>query len=188
MDFYCETCHRLCTSEKENCCYDPKIREVTAQDYCFLLVADDLHSEMLYDCFVNEGIECALKPAGKGYRSAFGFSLGNYIIYVLYSQYEQAKKIAEIFYPDPTNDLREDLIKHRDLWHINKRAYKRLRKKLKLESPGEIIDKLVDFVNTSDSILDKGVISSGPEGAHYVFVNNGELSFWFNSATYEIFT
>ena len=97
MNFYCESCKSLCGSEKECSCGNKNLREVTDKDYCFLLVADELHSKMLYDCFINNDIDCVLAPSGDGYRSALGLSLGNYIIYVLYSQYEQAENIVEFF-------------------------------------------------------------------------------------------
>ena len=60
-------------------------------------------------------------------------------------------------------------------------------KKLKLRSPDDIFDKVAEQVDKSDSISDNGVISSCIEGGHYILIKTDELSFWFNSATYEIF-
>ena len=187
VNYYCEQCKRLCESEKECNCGNKNLRVVTDQDYCFLLIADELRSKMLYDCFIDNGIDCILSPTGDGYRSALGLSLGKYIIYVLYSQYEQAENVVEFFDQDPTNDLRDDLINHRESWHINKRMHKKLCKKLKLKSPDDIFDKVEELVNKSDSISDNGVISSCVEGGHYILVKADEFKFWFNSATYEIF-
>ena len=186
MKYYCENCKRLCAFEKE-CLCGKKLRVPTSQDYCFLLEADELRSKMLQDCFINNGIDCILEPSGDGYRSALGLSLGNYIIYVLYSQYEQAENIVEFFNQDPTNDLSDDLIKHKELWYVNKRMQKRLCKKLKLKAPEDIFDKVLDIVENFDSISDDGLISSCIKGGHYISVNTDEFRFWFNSATYEIF-
>lgn len=187
MNFYCESCKRLCVTEKECLCGNQVLREVTAQDYCFLLVADELRSEILNDCFINNGIDSVLKPFGDGYRNALGLSLGNYIIYVLYSQYEQAKNLVEFFNQDPTNDLKQDLIKHRELWHINKRMQKRLCQKLKIKVPNDILDAIAELVEKSNSISDDGTISSCVKGGHYISVNTDHFKVLFNSATYEIF-
>lgn len=186
MNLYCEKCKRLCASEKECDCGNQNLREATDQDYCFLLVADEMHSKMLHDCFINNGIDSVLVPTGDGYRNALGLSLGKYIIYVLYSQYEQAKEIVEFFDQDPTKDLKDDLIKHRESWHMNKRMHKRLCKKLKLKSLDEVFDKVAELVDTADSISDNGVISSCVERGHYLLVKTGGVHFWFNSVTYEI--
>ena len=187
MKFYCESCKRLCVSEKECYCGNQNLREVTNQDYCFLLVADELRSQMLQDCFINDGIDCILVPMGDGYRSALGLSLGNYIVYVLYSQYEQAENIVEFFNQASINDLRDDLINHRESWHINKKMCKRLSKKLKLKSSDDILDKVAELIDKADSISDNGLIISCVEGGHYIWVKAEEFKFWFNSVTYEIF-
>lgn len=187
MNLYCEKCKRLCATEKECDCGNQNIREVTDQDYCFLLVADEVPSEMLQDCFANNGIDSVLVPTGDGYRSALGLSLGKFIIYVLYSQYEQAKEIVSFFHQDPTNELRDDLIQHRELWHINKKMHKRLCKKLKLNAAEDVFDQMAELVDKADSISDNGVIASCVQRGHYLLVKTGGLRFWFNSVTYEIF-
>lgn len=187
MNFYCESCKRLCATKKECLCGNQALREVTARDYCFLIVADELHSEMLNDCFISNGIDSVLKPFGDGYRNALGLPLGNYIIYVLYSQYEQAKNLVEFFNQDSTNDLKQDLIKHREFWNVSKRMHKRLCQKLKIKDANDVFDAVAKLVEKSNSISDDGAISSCIKGGHYISVNTDDFKVFFNSVTYEIF-
>ena len=186
MNYYCEQCKRLCESEKQCWCGNENLRVVTDQDYCFLLIAEEMHSKMLYDCFIDNGIDCVLLPAGDGYRSALGLSLGKYLIYVLYSQYEQAENIVEFFNQDPTNNLRVDLLSHRKSWNINKRMQKRLCKKLKLKSPDNLFDKVAELIDKSDSISNRGLPGSFIDAGYYIVVKTDEFKILFDSVTYEI--
>ena len=186
MELYCEKCKRLCVSEKECVCGCEMLREVTSQDYCFLLEANEAFAKMLEECFINNGIDSVLAPSGNGMRSAAGLTLGNFIVYVPYSQYDEAKNIVEFFSETDEVDLRTDIINHKELWNIDKKMKKRFCKKLKLEESDGLFDKISELLDSASAVSDEGRIPYCNQGGHYILVKSGELNFWFNSVTYEI--
>ena len=184
---YCENCKRVCVSERDCICGSDELREVTAQDYCYLLEVDETLARMFEEGFASDGIACVLVPSGNGCRSAFGLSLGNFIMFVQYRHYEQAKDAVDQYFQSIVDGIKSDLIEHRDRWNANKKTQKKLRKKLKLADGEDFFDGIYNFLCNAESVSDDGVITTSEDFGHYISVRSEKVSFWFNSATYEVF-
>lgn len=184
---YCERCKTICTNECCEFCGNKNLREAKNDDFCILTEIDETSAQMIEDALIEEGIKCVLIPSGNGARSAFGLSLGNYIIFVPFEHYEQAKDIKDSFYEDPTEKIREDLITNRGSWNIKKKNIRKMCKKLKLKDPEILLDEVQKLICRATAISDEGLISSCLECGHYLRVQNEALNFWVNSITYEIF-
>lgn len=185
---YCGICKILCYEEACVACGTVEIREVTSDDYCFLLESQTVFAEMLETALAENDIEVAMVPFGNGTRSAFGLDLGNYKIYVPYKHYDEALNVIDELSPDPTERLREELLSNFDSWHVNKKsAFRKISKKLNLPKNEDVFGYIKDIVTNAEKILDDGIISSCTEGGHYIAIIINGKKLWFNSATYEMF-
>ena len=185
---YCENCRAI--TEEEICavCGGKDLREVKADDYCFLMTCSENFGKMIYLSLKDSDIKCAMVPFGNGARNALGLNLENFRIYVPYEHYEEAKDIVAILSTDPTEKIREKLLENQEAWHVsNPRMLKKLCKRLKLKDDSKLMETVKGMVEAMPRITDGGLISSCPEGGHYIFIKTDEGKFWFNSVTFEIF-
>lgn len=183
---YCEKCKRVCASESDCICGGRAFREADPQDYCYLIETNEMLAKMLEDSFTSNDIKCVLVPSGNGYRSALGLSLGNFIIYVTYEKYNEAVDIVEYFDKSSSDNIREDLIEHKDSWNITPKMQKKFRKKMKLAEDEDLFEHINELLCNAADISDDGLIGSCQYCGHYITVRSEKLKFWFNSATYEI--
>ena len=185
---YCEDCRIICETDTCPLCDSDELREVTENDYCFLIECEEAMGEMLDDALSQQTIKAALMPYGDGARSALGLNLGYYRVYVPYKHYDEARDVATQLSLYPTESIREDLLENKERWHVRSNfAHKRMRKKLKLSEDEELIACVKEAVMNASEITDNGVISSCEEGGHYIAIQVKGRRVWFNSATYEIF-
>lgn len=183
--YFCEKCQQV--FEKNRCtnCGKDGLREVRDSDFCYLTTVEESFGKSLIECLKNEEIECAVIPVGNGVRSKFALSLGNYQIYVPYNRFDDAIKIMEFFTENTsTEKLKQKILSNKDKWHFeSKRAEKKIRKKLKIDSEIDILDYLEEKVEQAQTINDVGIMS---DAEHGLVVKSGGIILWFSSETFTI--
>lgn len=185
---YCEKCKMLSETEVCPMCESKKLREVTPEDYCFLLECERSFGDMLEEAMQKEALQCALVPCGTGVSTFFGLPLEHYEVYVPYRDYEKANEWVAFFSSTPkTEDLKAKLLENFDKWHIlSSFTTRKIRKKLKIEKGADVLAYLKCCVEKATSIEDKGFMYSFQNGGHGLAVEIGETTLWFSSESYEI--
>ena len=184
---YCEKCNSIVTLKYCPACGNKTIREVTSDDFCFLIECGQMHGEMLKDALQEEKIRCALVPWGDGVRSKLGLKLENYKVYVPYEHYERAREILAFNNKTESDNIKELLLANKDKWNIaNERAEKKLRKKLKIDDNVDIFEYIREGVKKSQDVKDRGFMGSFVPPAHGLTVKIGDVTLWFSAETFEI--
>ena len=185
---YCENCKNICDVEQCSFCGNEQMRDVKRDDFCFLLECGETFGEMLRSALTDKNIECVLIPFGNGARSALGLNLGNYRVYVPYQHYERSQEILDTLSCDPAPELKQSLLENLEAWHVkSKRTIKKLRKKLGIAENDDVFGYIRDAVTNATKVSDAGLISSCLYGGHYIKVQIGNNTIWFNSVTYELY-
>lgn len=94
--YYCEKCHRLC--EEDHClnCNKKNLREVSDDDYCFLIEKEMIWCEMLKEILTNYDIPYIYESTnGAAMGLNLGVSMERYQVFTPYAHYEQAKQIMK---------------------------------------------------------------------------------------------
>ena len=184
---YCEKCNTVVTLKYCPACGNKKIREVTSDDFCFLIECGQTYGEMLKDALQEEKIQCVLVPWGDGVRSKLGLKLENYKVYVPYEHYERAREILAFNNKTESDNIKELLLANKDKWNIaNERAEKKLRKKLKIDDNVDIFEYISEGVKKSQDVKDRGFMGSFVPPAHGLTVKIGDVTLWFSAETFEI--
>ena len=183
---YCENCKILCADDRCDHCGSTLLREPDSRDYCFLCEEDERLAKMLEGALQDQNIPTVLLPWGDGRRSAFGLTLGRFRIYVPYLHYEQATALFLFFDETPTEEVRQELLEHRALWHFDPKLEKKVRKKLKGKEDQQVFDRVEQLVCAAERLEQGGRIYTCPQGGYYILVKADGVRFWFNSATYEV--
>ena len=184
---YCEKCNTIVTLTCCPACGNKKIREVTSDDFCFLVECSQMYGEILKDALQEENIKCALLPWGNGVRSKLGLKLENYKIYVPYEHYERAREILAFYNESESDDIKELLLANKDKWNIaNTHAEKKIRKRLKIDENIDIFEYIREGVENSQDVKDRGLMYSFVPPAHGLTVKIGDVTLWFSAETFEI--
>ena len=185
---YCEKCNAIVTLEYCPACGNKKIREVTADDFCFLVECGQMYGDMLKDALQEEEIQCALIPCGKGVRSRFGLSLENYKVYVPYMHYERARELYNTLYHESESDnIKDLLLSNKDKWYIASEQTERyIRQRLKIDDDVDIFEYIREGVEKSQDVKNRGFMHSFILGANALTVKIGEVTLWFSDETFEI--
>lgn len=183
---YCEKCSLLSEGDRCDAC-GALLREPRADDFCLLTECEELFGESFAQSLREEGIACAARPVGDGYRSYLGLSLGARALYVPYCDYERASGMLSFFAEDLSlESLREKLLQNTDKWHIVKAStVKKIRKRLKLPPDADVMVGIKDFVTRAQSISDRGVMYCF-YGQHGLAVLLDGVTLWFSADGYEI--
>jgi hypothetical protein len=168
-------------------CYAEDLRAVRPQDLCFFSEEGIMYAQMLEGYLAEQEIPCLLVPVSKAARAALGLSFSTYKIYLPYQHFEDARAVAAVLNPNPTEELRKTLMGNRPAWHVLKKEERRLRKKLKLDKASDLMAAIEAAVLEAVQIMDQGAIDSCFLGGHFLRVDAGDRRFWFNSVTYEVF-
>ena len=183
---YCEKCNSIVTMEYCPACGNKKIREVTSDDFCFLVECAQMHGEMLNDALQEEAIQCALIPCGNGVRSKFALNLENYRVYVPYRHYERAKIIFNTLFNESDN-IKELLLTNKDRWNIaNERAENNIRQRLKIDNDVDIFEYIKEGVEKSQNVKNRGVMYTFLSEANWLTVKIGDVTLWFPDESFEI--
>ena len=184
---YCEKCNIIVTLNYCPACGNKKIREITSGDFCFLVECGQMHGEMLKDALQEEKIKCVLLPWGDGVRSKLGLKLENYKVYVPYEHYERAREILAFYNEAESDDTKELLLANKNKWHIaNERTEKKIRKRLKIDGAVDIFEYIMEGVEQSQDVKDRGFMSSFVPPAHGLTVKINNVTLWFSAETFEI--
>lgn len=184
---YCEKCNTIVTLEYCPACGNKKIREVSSDDFCFLVECGQAHGEILKDALQEEKIKCSLLPWGDGVRSKLGLKLENYRVYVPYEHYERAREILAFYNDAESDNIKELLLANKDKWNIaNERTEKKICKRLKIDNNVDIFEYIRAGVEKSQDIKDRGFMYSFVPPAHGLTVRIGDVTLWFSAETFEI--
>lgn len=183
---YCENCNVLVKEDICALCGNKKIREVTAEDYCFLTQCDTFLGDMLDGLMKEENIQGAFVPFGDGVRSQFALPLGQYRVYVRYKDYDTSVELLKVLKNErSTDELREDILANIDKWDVKtNEEMRRFVKKWKLSTKEEIIAAVKEIVEKADKIEDRGIISSFAENG--LLVTAGKIKVWISAETYQL--
>ena len=181
---YCENCRFV--SEQAGCpvCGSKKLREVRDDDFCFLADSCMSPCETLVDILNENGIQYSAVPYGTGSRLAL--SLSHYRLYVPYRFFERAKSILNGIENAETERLRKILLENQNKIHIDPKKERKIAKKLKISEEQDFYLHCVHIIESSEKIVDEGVISVCPKRGHYLFCYSDEATICINSQTYEI--
>ena len=183
---YCEKCNSIVISEYCPVCGNKKIREVTSDDFCFLVECGQMHGDMLKDVLLEEEIECALIPWGNGVRSKFALSLENYKVYVPYKHLDRAREILDYLY-NPSDNLKELLLSNRDKWFIaSEQIEKKIRQRLKIDDDVDVFEYIKEGVEKSLDVRNRGIMYSFLSEANWLTVKIGDVTLWFSDESFEI--
>ena len=185
---YCENCNSIVTSERCPACGNKKIREITADDFCFLVECAQMLGDMLNDALLEDGIKCALIPCGNGIRSKFGLKLDKYKVYVPYAHYEKATEILNALCNESTSDnVKKLLLANKNKWHIsNAHTEKSIRQRLKIPDDSDLLEYIKDGVEKAQEVKDRGFIYSFNPPANGLTVKIGNVTLWFSDESFEI--
>lgn len=184
---YCEKCNSIVTLDYCPTCGNKKIREISPDDFCFLVECGQVYGDILKDTFLEEGIECALIPWGDGVRSKFAMKLENYKVYVPFKYYDRARAILDENSDVVTTNIKELLLTNRDKWHVaDERTEKNIRKRLKIADGVDIFEFIREGVEQSQDVKNRGVMYSFTSGANWLTVKIGSVTLWFSDDSFEI--
>ena len=184
---YCEKCNAIVALEYCPACGNKKIREVAADDFCFLAECVQMHGEMLNDALQEEGIKCALIPCGNGVRSKFGLKLDKYKVYVPYAHYDRAREILNTFcYQSESDRVKELLLANYDKWNMAGYTEKNIRQRLKIANDVDILEYIRASVEKSQDAKDRGFMNSFVPPANGLTVKIGDVTLWFSDESFEI--
>ena len=184
--YYCEKCHLLSETEFCGYCSNTKLRDVRADDYCFLIECEDVFGKMFEEVLQNEGIPCAMEPVGNGVRSHLGLSLGRYKIFVPYHFHSRAQELLELFrdHAPSIDHLKQNLLNNIEKWTFEKKSTeKKIRKKCKLDKESDVMNFVKEIVEHAQSIEDVGLMSYGEHG---LCVKSESITLWFSAESYQI--
>ena len=183
--FYCEKCHLFSHDTTCKNCGIINLREVKEDDFCYLTTVDEFFGKMVIDTMKNNDIQCLFIPVGDGVRSQFALSLGNYQLYVMYKNYQDAVEIIDFYTANnPTIKLKEEILQNEDKWHFESfKVEKKIRKKLKFTQETDIMQCVKDIVENAVSIRDMGVMSDNEHGLR---VTSENVVLWFSAKSFKI--
>ena len=179
---YCENCHAACEGDVCPFCGTKKLRNATAEDFCYLCQCDEWQCAGIADALEENGIHCVAMPYGRGVESQFGLPLSVYRLFVPFSHYEMARDFLEQMQSARTRELRKDLFENIQRLNIKLRLESKLSKKLKI--PRErVLDFCVDIIKSCKTISCEK--NNGSTGG-FIFCYAGECTLTLDSATYEV--
>ena len=165
------------------------MREVEDGDFCLLVECLQNEGEILKSFLEAEEIPCVLMPSGNGLRTVLGLNLENYKVFVPYQFYDKASEMVDFISNDSTEQLKERLLEHIELWHFkNESSEKKFRKKFELKKDADLLFYIKEEVSQALLIADEGLIYACSERGHFIAVKSEQGNILFNSATYEILT
>lgn len=96
---YCDRCHLVFDSKICPNCNTKHTREVTQEDYCFLIEKETLWAEMLKEVLENNEIDYAVSPnLGAGLSIKIGIYSEKYKFYVPFKYFNKAKQITQTMF------------------------------------------------------------------------------------------
>ncbi len=182
---YCESCHCL-ADERCLLCGGLGQREVTSDDYCFLC---EISWEEKYDfkMLLGEHIPCVFQGIATAIQTKFALPIQRYRVFLPFSFYEEAVQRLRDVEEKKTSRLKASLLENADkLFVKTEKVAKKFCKKLKLSPSENLLEKIVEKIKFSSSVVDGGLTTSLPQGAHYLFVYCDERIITVNSLTFEI--
>lgn len=183
---FCESCHLAFEEERCPNCGNKRVREVQADDFCFLCEQRAMEAAMAETVLRNEDIPVVSIPRGSGVMSAFAVPLENAALYVPFGMFERAEEIMCNVIGTDTEAFREDLIAHADrLFVRNERIERKMKRKLKLAEEEDLLEFCKDLIANAKKISDRGQGWSAGSG-NCLLVQGANIDLMIDSDSYEI--
>ena len=182
---YCEKCKIVEYNEYCSVC-GRKNREVSDDDFCFLVKASESFGEMFEDVLRRESIPCAIVPCGTGVSSALALKLESCRIYVPFRFLQKAVELLNDFGSYFDDEMHETLKANFDKLHINPKVEKKPSKRLKLPQDTSVTDFCKVKLLNAQSFSDNGSITGCPHDGRYLLVYTSQELIMLNSVTFEI--
>ena len=167
---FCESCHLAFEEERCPNCGNKRVREVQADDFCFLCEQRAMEAAMAETALRNEDIPVVSIPRG----------------YVPFGMFERAEEIMCNVIGTDTEAFREDLIAHADsLFVKDERTERKMKRKLKLAKGEDLLEFCKDLIANAKKISDRGRGWSLGSG-NCLLVQGANIDLMIDSDSYEI--